>query len=74
MVVIALPAALGSTREEALGLRDALLFEDGIEIPVTARSGGLWVRLAAQVYNDADDVDRLGVAIERRAGNRSVLR
>ena len=74
MVVIALPPALGSTREEALGLRDALLFEDGIEIPVTARSGGLWVRLAAQVYNDADDVDRLGVAIERRAENRSVLR
>ena len=49
MVVIAVPAALGSTREEALALRDALLFEDGIEIPVTARDGRLWVRLAIQI-------------------------
>jgi isopenicillin-N epimerase len=67
MVVIAVPAALGSTREEALALRDALLFEDGIEIPVTARDGRLWVRLAIQIYNDASDVDRLGAAIEKRA-------
>jgi isopenicillin-N epimerase len=67
MAVVELPAVFGTTREEGLRLRSALLFEDSIEIPVIARAGRLWVRLATQVYNDFADIDRLGAAVERRA-------
>jgi isopenicillin-N epimerase len=67
MATIALPASLGSTADDALRLRNALLFEDGIEVQVHAGHGRLWTRVSAQVYNDEDDVARLGDAVERRA-------
>ncbi len=54
---------LGSTREEAQRLRDALLFEDGIEVPVHAYRDRLRARISAQVYNDMDDIERLADAI-----------
>lgn len=68
MATLALPAPLGGTPEDAARLRDALLFEEGIEAQVHARDGRLWTRLAAQIYNDLDDFDRLGEAVARRAG------
>jgi selenocysteine lyase/cysteine desulfurase len=34
---------------------------------VHAGHGRLWTRVSAQVYNDEDDVARLGDAVERRA-------
>lgn len=71
MATVTLPAALGSTREEALRLRDALLFEDGIEIPVHVDTGRLRARISAQVYNDMDDIDRLAGAVLARAGRRT---
>ena len=55
-----------STREDALRLRDALLFEDGIEIPVHAYRGQLRARISAQVYNDMDDMERLASAVLAR--------
>jgi len=67
MATLVLPAALGSTAEDAARLRDALLFEDAIEVQVHDRGGRLWVRVSAQIYNDLDDFDRLGEAVERRA-------
>ena len=66
MATVTLPAALGSTREEALRLRDALLFEDGIEVPVHAYRDRLRARISAQVYNDMDDIERLADAIVKR--------
>jgi isopenicillin-N epimerase len=66
MATVPLPPALGSTAEDAARLRDQLLFEDSIEVHVHARLGRLWVRIAAQVYNEMADIDRLGEAIERR--------
>ena len=66
MASVALPQALGSTRDEAALLRDALLFEDGIEVHLSARRGRLWTRISAQVYNDLDDVERLGAAVLAR--------
>jgi isopenicillin-N epimerase len=68
MVTVTLPASLGSTREDAARLRDALLFEDGIEIPVHPYRDRLRSRISAQIYNDMDDVERLATAISRRAG------
>jgi len=68
MVTVTLPASLGSTREDAARLRDALLFEDGIEIPVHAYRDALRARISAQIYNDMDDIERLAAVIARRAG------
>jgi isopenicillin-N epimerase len=66
MATLPLPDRFGGTREDAARLRDALLFEDAIEAQIHARDGRLWTRVAAQVYNDMDDFDRFGEAIERR--------
>ncbi len=67
MATVTLPAALGSTRDDALRLRDALFFDDGIEIPVHAYRGQLRARISAQVYNDMDDMERLASAVLTRA-------
>jgi isopenicillin-N epimerase len=66
MAAVPLPQALGSTRDDAALLRDALLFEDRIEVHLSARRGRLWARISAQVYNDLDDVERLGAAVLAR--------
>ena len=68
MVTVPLPETFGSTYEEAGRLRDRLLFEDGVEVNVSARQGRLWIRVAIQIYNDLDDVNRLAEAIRRRMG------
>jgi isopenicillin-N epimerase len=67
MVTLPLPDRLGSTPTEAATLRDALLFEDRIEVAVHAAHGRLWTRVSAQVYNAMSDVDRLGDAVAARA-------
>lgn len=66
MVTVPLPAGLGSSRKDAARLRDALLFEDGIEVQLHATRGRLWTRVSAQVYNDRDDVERLGERVAAR--------
>jgi isopenicillin-N epimerase len=66
MATLPLPASLGSTKEDAARVRDALLFEDHIEIQLHAWSGRLWVRVSAQVYNDMSDVERLAEAVAAR--------
>lgn len=63
MVTIPLPAALGSTSDDAARLRDALLDDEQIEIHAHARDGRLWVRISAQIYNDWDDIEKLDQAI-----------
>jgi selenocysteine lyase/cysteine desulfurase len=35
-------------------------------VQVHDRGGRLWVRVSAQIYNDLEDIDRLGQAVERR--------
>jgi isopenicillin-N epimerase len=68
MATLPLPAVLGATSDAAARLRDALLYEDAIEVQVHDWKGCLHVRISAQVYNELADYDRLGVAIARRAG------
>jgi len=48
-------------------LKDVLLFEEGIETQPNFIQGRIYVRLAAQVYNDAGDFEKLRLAIEKRA-------
>ncbi len=63
MATVTLPEALGSEREHAQRVRDALLFVHGIEAPVHAYRERLRTRVSAQVYNDMDDVERLAAAV-----------
>jgi isopenicillin-N epimerase len=66
MVTIPLPARAGSSDEEAGRLRDALLFQDRIEVQLHAWRQRLWVRFSAQVYNEIADVERLANALAVR--------
>jgi isopenicillin-N epimerase len=66
MATVPLPERAGSTREQALRLRDALLFEEKIEVQVHAWRGRIWARISGQVYNDESDVERLAEAALRR--------
>ncbi|MEO5895765.1 MAG: aminotransferase class V-fold PLP-dependent enzyme [Vicinamibacterales bacterium] len=66
MATVALPAAIGSTADEAVTLRSQLLFEDRIEVQLHAYGGRLHARISAQIYNDLDDVERLAAAVVRR--------
>jgi isopenicillin-N epimerase len=66
MATVPLPEGLGATREDAARLRDALLFDDRIEIQLHAARGRLWVRISAQVYNELSDYERLAEAVEKR--------
>ena len=68
MASVPLPERFGpADAATASRLRDALFFDHRIEIPVMARGGALWLRLSAQVYNEAADVERLADAIDALA-------
>ncbi|HEX4883178.1 MAG TPA: aminotransferase class V-fold PLP-dependent enzyme [Casimicrobiaceae bacterium] len=68
MAAVPLPARFGTTAADGHGLKDALLYEDGIEAQVHAFRDRLFWRLSAQVYNEPEDFERAARAIERRAG------
>jgi isopenicillin-N epimerase len=54
---------LGTTREDAVRLQYALLYEHRIEAPILCLGGRLWVRISAQVYNSLEDVEALARAL-----------
>jgi isopenicillin-N epimerase len=66
MATVQMPPRAGSTKEDALRLRNALLFEDRIEVQLHAWRERLWVRVSAQVYNEPADIERLAEAVDRR--------
>ncbi|HYR69290.1 MAG TPA: aminotransferase class V-fold PLP-dependent enzyme [Candidatus Dormibacteraeota bacterium] len=66
MATVQLPDRMGSTPEDAARVRDALLFEDRIEVQLHAWRDRLLVRVSAQVYNDLEDIERLAAAVEAR--------
>ncbi len=68
MATVPLPESLGSTKDDGARLRDWLLFEQHIEVGISARNGRLHVRVAAQIYNDLADFERLATAVATRAG------
>jgi isopenicillin-N epimerase len=73
MVTVMLPETAGSTRADAQVLRDALLFDDRIEVQVHAYRGRLHVRISAQVYNDLSDFERLAAAVSARSAHRAIV-
>ena len=66
MATVPLPERFGVSCDDAARLRDALLFEDRIEVQVHAWRGRLWVRISAQIYNELADFERLAEAVARR--------
>jgi isopenicillin-N epimerase len=68
MATVPLPQAAGRTPGEAQALRDALFFEDAIEVQMHAFRDRVWARISAQIYNDLNDIDRLAEAVARRVG------
>ena len=66
MATVPLPAHAGTVRDDAVRLRDALLYEDGIEVQLHAWRGRLWARISGQVYVEPADIERLGAAVEVR--------
>lgn len=65
MITVPLPERTGEP-DAALRLRDALLFEDHVEVQLHPFRGQLWVRVSAQIYNEAADVERLAEAVAKR--------
>ncbi|MEP6505662.1 MAG: aminotransferase class V-fold PLP-dependent enzyme, partial [Betaproteobacteria bacterium] len=65
MASIALPDRIGALGAAACTpLKDWLLLERGIEAQILAIRGRPHVRLAAQVYNDESDYERLAQAVD----------
>lgn len=63
MVTLPLPPMAA---EAVQPLRDALLFDDRIEVQMHVFKGQGWVRLCGAPYIDASDVDRFRDAVDRR--------
>ncbi len=72
MVTLPLAARYGAEPAKIEALRSALLYEDHIEAQLQVFRGRAWLRLAAQVYNDASDFARLRDAIDQQGGYSSV--
>lgn len=66
MAMVTLPLKAGASRDDALTMRDSLLFDDGIEVHMHAYGGRVRARISAQIYNDESDIDRLAEAVLRR--------
>ena len=59
MAVVRLPLDQAPSREHALALQRRLSDEHRIEVAIMAQAGALWVRIAAQAYNELGDYENL---------------
>jgi isopenicillin-N epimerase len=65
MRVLPLPAGLGTTEEDAMALRARITGELKVVVAVNPWRGRGLLRLSAQVYNHADEYDRLAAGLPR---------
>ena len=65
MATVPLPPRLGGADADASRVRDALLFDQGIEVKTFAFRDACYARISGQVYNDLADVERLADAVTR---------
>jgi len=70
MALAPLPENLPAETVEADALRDHLLYEHNIEVPIMVRANRLWARLAAQVYCQMSDFEVLAGAVQDWAATR----
>jgi len=66
MVTMPLPASVTPTPETITALRDALLYEDRIELQMHVFKGRAWARICGQAYVEMSDVERFADALDRR--------
>src|SRR5579862_1507897 len=66
MITIELPPAVRGEITAVQALRDALLFEDRIELQMHVFKGRAWARLCGQAYVEPSDIERFADAIDRR--------
>ena len=66
MISVPMPEQFGSSSEDASRLRDSLLFDDHIEVQISARKNRLLARISTQIYNEMSDVERFIEAVDRR--------
>jgi isopenicillin-N epimerase len=66
MVTMELPASVKAEATVVQALRDALLFEDRIEVQMHVFKGRAWFRICGQAYVEASDFERFRDAVERR--------
>jgi isopenicillin-N epimerase len=71
MATVPLPESAGSSFEAAFELQHALLYQHKIEVPILEIRGRLYTRLAAQVYNQISDYERLAEILARLVGLES---
>lgn len=64
MATVRLPDGLGSTQQDADGLRRHLVDAHRIQVPLRAISGRLWCRISAQIYNEISDYERLADVVK----------
>jgi len=69
MAIVRLPYGQSWDAEAAKALRMRLFDEDGIQIRLNPKAGGLWMRVSAQIYNDMTDIDRLADAVLAKRPN-----
>jgi len=62
MVSVRLPLA-AACREDALRLQRRLAHEHRLSVPIMAFAGALWVRIAAQAYNELAEYEHLARAL-----------
>jgi isopenicillin-N epimerase len=65
MRVLPLPSHVGRTEAEAIALRTRIADELRVVVPIMSWHGRGLLRLSAQVYNHADDYDRLAAGLPR---------
>ena len=63
LVAVPLPSRLGLTPQDVPAFRNTLLDTHNIEVHVASSKGQIWVRIAAQIYNDLTDVERLASVV-----------
>jgi isopenicillin-N epimerase len=68
MVTLQLPSAVPADVGAVQALRDALLFEDRIEVQMHVFKGRAWVRLCGQAYVEPSDMERFREAVGKRVG------
>ncbi|GAA2544719.1 aminotransferase class V-fold PLP-dependent enzyme [Winogradskya consettensis] len=59
MRILPLPAGVATTKPEATALRQHIADKLAIEVGMNAWGGRCWLRLSAQIYNRAEEYDRL---------------
>ena len=69
MRVLPLPPGVADTPESATELRRRIADELRVVVPVHAWNGRGLMRLSAQVYNHADEYDRLAAGLPRVLGH-----